>query len=248
MGRPPELPVSARVVRPSSDRLPTEPPLDEATDVSEKNPLSAARVRRPTTGIFEFGDENAPKEPTSPDIAPIVEDTHLGATPPPQGRYRWAVFALAAALAVLVISIVVRLVTAEPTEPTATAPVVAEIAPETEARIRFGQGAAAAEAGKDGDAEKIFTELINADHRPIGSLAGLTTLYLKAGKLAEAQQLLEALSRARPKDARVHAYLGFVVAEQGRVDEARAHFAKATSLAPGGPLAERLEALTAGPE
>ncbi len=243
--KPPTPPSSARVVRPSSAHTPSEPPLDEPTDVSAKNPLSGARVRRPTTGIFEFGDDAAPREPTNPDVAPIADDTQLLEPPPPArpvGRYRLAVYALAAALAAAVVFIALRLATKEaPAEP--APPPVAQLTAEERARVAFGKGAVALEAGKLQQAEALLTDLVHSDDRPTGALAGLAMIYRKGDRLAEAQQLLEALSRVREGDARVRAYLGLVIAEQGRAEEARGHFAAALKLAEPGALADRLRDL-----
>lgn len=243
---PPELPASARVVRPPTQRAATEPDLDEPTDISEKHPITdAPRVRRPSTGMFRIGDERAPRERTDKDVLAVPpEEEAPRALRAPARRLHWGVLALAAAAVLLLAFVIARV--AAPGDPPAPAPtpVVTPLDSATQARIRFGEAAAALRLGDAAKAEPLFEALVGDADRPDGALAGLAMMYLKEGKFDDAEPVLEALNRQKQGDPRVQAWLGLVHARQGRVDDARASFRSARQSA-SGALAERLDELLA---
>jgi|GEM_PF-1829449 len=243
---PPELPASARVVRPATSRAGTEPDIDEPTDISDKHPLTdAPRVRRPSTGMFRIGDEKAPKERTDVDVqdAPVGDDTLLGAPDRPS-RLHWSVIAMTAALVALLVFVVVRAAAGDEPPPPAPDPIVEPLDLATQAKIRFGEAAQALRLGEDGEAQRLFEQLVGDADRPDGALAGLAMIYLKEGKIDDAEPVLEALNRKKQGDPRVLAWLGLVHAKQGRLEEAKASFHDARDKAEG-PLADRLDELLA---
>ena len=240
---PPELPASARMPRPASERSTTEPAIDEPTDMREKSPMQdAPRVRRPSTGMFAIGDPKAPKERTDVEVNTETADRAEGST---AGRRwpHWSVWAAAALLLAALVLVVARLAAAPETAPgpALTAPAAAPDAA-TAARLRFGEAATLLRVGDRAKAEPLFEALVGEADRPDGALAGLAMIYLRAGRLDEAEPVLEALNRQRKDDPQVKTWLGILLARQGRIEDARAHFEAARrSAAPA--LAERLDAL-----
>ncbi|TNF30795.1 MAG: hypothetical protein EP329_13285 [Deltaproteobacteria bacterium] len=244
--RAPELPASARVMRTTTGHADEEPDLDEPTDIRDKHPLTEApRVRRTSTGMYRIGDAKAPRERTDVDVeaAPAPDDAMLGrASRAP--RVHWSVIALAAALVALLVYVLVRAAAGSSNPAPAPAPVVTPLDAPTQARIRFGEAAQALRLGEDAKAERLFEALMADAERPDGALAGLAMTYIKAGKLVDAQPVLEALNRKVGGDARVLAWLGLIHAREGRLDDARTRFREARKSATG-PLAERLDELLA---
>ena len=68
---------------------------------------------------------------------------------------------------------------------------------------------------------------------------GLTNLYMKSGRLAEAEPLLRQLAAERPTDAGIHLQLGRVLAAQGKSDDAIAEMQTALKLAADDSEAQR---------
>jgi tetratricopeptide (TPR) repeat protein len=68
---------------------------------------------------------------------------------------------------------------------------------------------------------------------------GLTNLYMKSGRLGEAEPLLRRLAGERPNDAGIHLQLGRVLAAQGKKDDAIAEIQTALKLAPADSDAQR---------
>ena len=68
---------------------------------------------------------------------------------------------------------------------------------------------------------------------------GLTNLYMKSGRLGEAEPLLRRLAGERPDDADIHLQLGRVLAAQGKKDDAIAEIQTALKLAPADSDAQR---------
>ena len=68
---------------------------------------------------------------------------------------------------------------------------------------------------------------------------GLTNLYMKSGRLSEAEPLLRRLAAERPDDAGIHLQLGRVLAAQGKKDDAIAEIQTALKLAPADSDAQR---------
>jgi tetratricopeptide (TPR) repeat protein len=68
---------------------------------------------------------------------------------------------------------------------------------------------------------------------------GLTNLYMKSGRLGDAEPLLRRLAGERPNDAGIHLQLGRVLAAQGKKDDAIAEIQTALKLAPADSDAQR---------
>src|ERR1700722_5594242 len=68
---------------------------------------------------------------------------------------------------------------------------------------------------------------------------GLTNIYMKSTRLADAEPLLRKLAAERPDDAAIHLQLGRVLEAQGKKDDAIAELQTAVKLNPGDSDAER---------
>jgi Flp pilus assembly protein TadD len=68
---------------------------------------------------------------------------------------------------------------------------------------------------------------------------GLTNIYMKSGRLGEAEPLLRRLATERPNDAGIRLQLGRVLAAQGKNDDAIAELQAAVKLAPADAAAQR---------
>ncbi len=68
---------------------------------------------------------------------------------------------------------------------------------------------------------------------------GLTNIYMKSGRLGEAEPLLRRLATERPNDAGIHLQLGRVLAAQDKKDDAIAELQTAVKLAPADADAQR---------
>jgi len=68
---------------------------------------------------------------------------------------------------------------------------------------------------------------------------GLTNIYMKSGRLGEAEPLLRRLAAERPDDAGIHLQLGRVLAAQGKKDDAIAELQAELKLAPVDADAQR---------
>ncbi len=68
---------------------------------------------------------------------------------------------------------------------------------------------------------------------------GLTNIYMKSGRLGDAEPLLRRLAAERPDDAGIHLQLGRVLAAQGKKDDAIAELQTALKLAPSDSDAQR---------
>ena len=242
--RPPELPASARVVRPTAvDRSGAEPGLDEPTEVNEKNPITEGpRVRRPSTGMYRIGDANTPRERTDVDVVAAAPPDESVMAPRPGVRLpHWSVLAAAALLVLLLVFVVVKVATND-AAPAAPGPPAATLGDATQARIHFGEAATALRLGENDKAQRLFEALVGDAARPDGALAGLAMMYLREGKLEDAEPVLEVLNRQRRDDPRVLSWLGILHTRQGRMDEAHIRFLAARKSA-SGALADRLDEL-----
>ena len=72
----------------------------------------------------------------------------------------------------------------------------------------------------------------NHDPQTTEAAIGLTNIYMKSGRLGEAEPLLRRLAAERPDDAGIHLQLGRVLAAQGKKDDAIAEIQTALKLAP----------------
>jgi len=79
----------------------------------------------------------------------------------------------------------------------------------------------------------------NHDPQTTEAAIGLTNIYMKSGRLGEAEPLLRRLAAERPDDAGIHLQLGRVLAAQGKKDDAIAELQAALKLAPADSDAQR---------
>jgi Flp pilus assembly protein TadD len=77
------------------------------------------------------------------------------------------------------------------------------------------------------------------DPQTMEAAIGLTNLYMKSGRLGEAEPLLRRLAGERPDDAGIHLQLGRVLAAQGKKDDAIVEIQSALKLAPADSDAQR---------
>lgn len=68
---------------------------------------------------------------------------------------------------------------------------------------------------------------------------GLTNIYMKSGRIGDAEPLLRRLAAERPDDAGIHLQLGRVLAAQGKKDDAITEIQAALKLAPADSDAQR---------
>src|SRR5262249_10312508 len=81
-------------------------------------------------------------------------------------------------------------------------------------------------------AETEYKQVMALDPQSNEAAIGLTNVYMKAGRVAEAEPLLRQLSAARPDDAGLHLQLGRILARQGKKDEAIPEIQTALKLSP----------------
>jgi Flp pilus assembly protein TadD len=94
------------------------------------------------------------------------------------------------------------------------------------------------------DAEAEYKQVLTLDTHSTDSHSteaaiGLTNLYMKSGRLGEAEPLLRRLATERPDDAGIHLQLGRVLAAQGKKDDAIVEIHTALKLAPADSEAQR---------
>ncbi|MBI3476157.1 MAG: tetratricopeptide repeat protein [Acidobacteria bacterium] len=100
-------------------------------------------------------------------------------------------------------------------------------------------------------AEKDYKEVLALDPKSNDAVIGLTNIYMKSGRMSDAEPLLRQLSASRPDDAGLHLQLGRVLAAAGRKDEAIPEIQAALKLTPNDAEAQRdlaeLQAQSANP-
>jgi len=79
----------------------------------------------------------------------------------------------------------------------------------------------------------------NIDPHTMEAAIGLTNLYMKSGRLGEAEPLLRRLGAERPDDAGIHLQLGRVLAAQGKKEDAITEIQTSLKLAPADSDAQR---------
>jgi tetratricopeptide (TPR) repeat protein len=94
------------------------------------------------------------------------------------------------------------------------------------------------------DAEAEYKQVLTldphgTDPQSTEAAIGLTNLYMKSGRLGEAELLLRRLAAERPDDADIHLQLGRVLAAQGKKDDAITEIRMALKLAPADSDAQR---------
>lgn len=82
------------------------------------------------------------------------------------------------------------------------------------------------------DAEIEYKQVLTLDPHSTEAAIGLTNLYMKSGRLGEAEPLLRRLATERPNDAGIHLQLGRVLAAQSKKDDAITEIQIALKLAP----------------
>ena len=88
-------------------------------------------------------------------------------------------------------------------------------------------------------AEAEYEQVLAVDPHSTEAAIGLTNLYLKSGRLGDAEPLLRRLASERPDDAGIHLQLGRVLAAQSKKDDAIAEIQTALKLAPADSDAQR---------
>ena len=88
-------------------------------------------------------------------------------------------------------------------------------------------------------AEAEYKQVLVLDPRSNEAVIGLTNIYMKSGRVAEAEPLLRQLTADRPDDAGLHLQLGRVLAAQGKKDEAIPEIQTALKLSPNDSEAQR---------
>ena len=93
-----------------------------------------------------------------------------------------------------------------------------------------------ASAAKDfAAAEAEYKQVLALDPQSSEAVIGLTNIYMKSGRLAEAEPLLRRLANDRPDDAGLHLQLGRVLAAQGKKDDAIAEIQARSNSRPTTP-------------
>ncbi len=94
------------------------------------------------------------------------------------------------------------------------------------------------------DAEAEYKQVLaldphSTDPRTTEAAIGLTNIYMKSGRLGDADPLLRKLAGERADDAGIHLQLGRVLAAEGKKDDAIAEIQAGVKLAPGDAEAQR---------
>jgi len=88
-------------------------------------------------------------------------------------------------------------------------------------------------------AEAEYKQVLAVDPHSTEAAIGLSNLYMKSGRLGEAEPLLRRLATERPDDAGIHLQLGRVLAAQSKKDDAITEIQTALKLAPADSDAQR---------
>jgi Flp pilus assembly protein TadD len=88
-------------------------------------------------------------------------------------------------------------------------------------------------------AEAEYKQVLAVDPHSTEAAIGLTNLYMKSGRLGEAEPLLRRLATERPDDAGIHLQLGRVLAARSKKDDAITEIQTALKLAPADSDAQR---------
>jgi Tfp pilus assembly protein PilF len=89
------------------------------------------------------------------------------------------------------------------------------------------------------DAEAEYKLVLALDAHYTEAAIGLTNIYMKSGRLGDAEPLLRRLAAERPDDAGIHLQLGRVLAAEDKKDDAIAEIQAALKLAPADSEAQR---------
>jgi Flp pilus assembly protein TadD len=85
----------------------------------------------------------------------------------------------------------------------------------------------------------MHSDVHSSDPSSTEAAIGLTNIYMKSGRLGDAEPLLRRLASERPDDAGIHLQLGRVLAAESKKDDAIAEFQAALKLAPADHDAQR---------
>jgi tetratricopeptide (TPR) repeat protein len=88
-------------------------------------------------------------------------------------------------------------------------------------------------------AEAEYKHVLTLDPRSTEAAIGLTNIYMKSGRLGDAEPLLRRLATDRADDAGIHLQLGRVLVAQGKKDDAITEIQTALKLAPADADAQR---------
>ncbi len=88
-------------------------------------------------------------------------------------------------------------------------------------------------------AEAEYKKVLELDSRSTDAAIGLTNIYMKSGRLADAEPLLRRLATDRPDDSGLHLQLGRVLVAEKKNDDAIAEFQSALKASPKDADAER---------
>jgi Flp pilus assembly protein TadD len=88
-------------------------------------------------------------------------------------------------------------------------------------------------------AETEYKQVLTLDPHSTEAVIGLTNLYMKSGRIGEAEPLLRRLAAERPDDAGIHLQLGRVLTAQGKKDDATSEIQTALKLSPNDSEAQR---------
>lgn len=88
-------------------------------------------------------------------------------------------------------------------------------------------------------AEAEYKKVLSLDPPSTEAAIGLTNLYMKSGRLVDAEPLLRRLTAERADDAGLHLQLGRVLAAEGKKDDAIAELQTALKLSPDDAEAQR---------
>ncbi len=89
------------------------------------------------------------------------------------------------------------------------------------------------------DAESEYKQVMALDAHSTDAAIGLTNIYMKSGRLGDAEPLLRRLAAERSDDAGLHLQLGRVLEAENKKDEAIAELQSALKLAPADTDAQR---------
>jgi tetratricopeptide (TPR) repeat protein len=93
-------------------------------------------------------------------------------------------------------------------------------------------------SGRLAEAESEYLEILKVSRTDPDNWMGLAGVYLREGKISEAQKAIDAAEELDPKRADLHAARARVLRAVGKRDEARAEFQKALNLDPSSKEAQ----------
>ena len=88
-------------------------------------------------------------------------------------------------------------------------------------------------------AETEYKQVLALDPRSTDAVIGLTNLYMKSGRIGQAEPLLRRLAAERPDDAGIHLQLGRLLAAQDKKEDAIPEIQAALKLSPNDSEAQR---------